>query len=488
MVAKWEVDELARRIWEEYACRRITHDRRGRCNYIVVMHLARQLLELAYRAGVEDPLHEIDWIGILDPDVSRAEAVDEFVNWLESHYGRRVEVNVEEWSEVDALEAEVRFLEEQVEGLKRELEEAPPEHRGEIEEALREAEEELKAKRRELEEARRRAKPPKPRPIRPRPAPPPPPKPPKPPAVPTIPPTPRSPEEEAEIKRRIEYHIRSRVPIWYVWWRTGRFIATFHLSVENVDDLKKAIEDLGGKVVRESVWRNWAWVTADFTGAPIPPPPPIAVPPVLPEEVQRAHLWTTFSAIISAAGGRPEEYREEFEAVVERTKGLPFETRLARVTELARRIAETIRPPPAPPAIIPRELVERLERIERRLKEIGEAVTWRPKSAEEIRMISEAMLAIEPKLVLRVDAEGHPFIGPSDETLQALAAILDPDAVDWFMSCPLCRLKKPGGALKPDEFVEHLIKVEKAVPPMFVDWLRRFGKLMAEAERRGVPP
>jgi len=487
LTTEWEVDELARRIWEAYACRRITHDRRGRCNYIVVRHLARQLLNLAYNAGVEDPLHEIDWVGILDPDVTRAEAVDEFVNWLESHYGRRVGASVEEWSEVDALEAEVRFLEEQVEGLKRELEEAPPEYRAEIEEALREAEEELRAKRRELEEARRRAKAPRPRPARPRPAPPPPPKPPKPPAAPTIPATPRSPEEEAEIKKRIEYHVRSRVPVWYVWWRTGRFIATFHLPVENVDELKEAVRDLGGKIVRETTWRNWAWVTVDFTGAPIPPPVPAAVPPAVPEETQRALLWSTFSAIVSAAGGRPEEYREEFETILEATKGAPFEARMARVTEEARRIATRIAPP-APPAAVPREVIDRLEAIERRLDEISRAITWRPSSAEDIRMLTEAVLAVEPRLSLRVDEAGHPFIGPDDATLQTLASILDPDAVKWFTSCPVCRLTLPGGALKPDEFVEHLIRVEKVVPPMFVDWLRRFGRMLREAEERGAPP
>jgi hypothetical protein len=49
----------------------------------------------------------------------------------------------------------------------------------------------------------------------------------------------------------------------------------------------------------------------------------------------------------------------------------------------------------------------------------------------------------------------------------------------------VCRSGLPGGGLKPVDFVEHLIKVEQAVPPAAVEWLRKYAKLVEEAERGG---
>ncbi|RLE62832.1 MAG: hypothetical protein DRJ47_10090, partial [Thermoprotei archaeon] len=277
--------------------------------------------------------------------------------------------------------------------------------------------------------------------------------------------------------------IKTRVPrIYRIDWTDLRARISYHRDVE--DELRRVIEELGGRIERIVEARPpLRIIYADFSAATAPPIP-------LPPELERWVLWSKFSAILTAAGLRPEDYRSDFEEILVRYEGRPFEEKQRAVEELARAIVEAFKPapPPAPPAIIPREVVERLDRIERRLRDLERAVAWRPRSAEDIRMAMEALLAVEPRLVLRVDEEGHPFIGPDDATLQVLAAILDRDAVAWFLECPVCRARKPGGYLKPDEFVEHLIRVEKTVPPMFVEWLRRFGRMMREAEERGTLP
>jgi len=282
-----------------------------------------------------------------------------------------------------------------------------------------------------------------------------------------------------ELRSRVEYWLR-RIPRVYRidWLRAEPYVARISMHREVYDEVVSRIREWGGEVRREIPTRPpMRVIEADFSRAS---PPAIPLAP----EMERYILWGKFSAILSAAGVRPEDYREDFEATLRTLEGRPFEEKQRAIEKLAKGII----PPPAAPAIIPRELVDRLERIERRIEEISRAVAWRPRSAEEIRMIAEAMLTVPPKIVLRVDEAGHPFLGPDDETLQVLAAILDPDAVKWFMSCPGCRLTLPGGALSPTRFVDHLIRVEKTVPPMFVSWLRRFARMLEEAERRGVPP
>jgi hypothetical protein len=289
-------EEIARILWDEFRCQPITHDERKRCNYFAVKHLARQLADLALRAGFEDPVHEIDWRSIIDPRLTRSEVIEAFREWLETS-GKAVGRETEEWSYVEVLEREIDLLRKQLSDLRREAEEAPESRRIEINEVIKEIEEDLREKEEELREARRRIKvpkpppPPKSRPKPPKPAPPPKPTPPPKPPAPRIPETPRSLDEEIDLKSRLEYHIRGRVPVWYIWWRPGRFIATIHLPAEALDDLREAVQDLGGRIIRETIWRTWGWVTVDFTEAPVPPPP---APPTPPKPAPREEVWKEF--------------------------------------------------------------------------------------------------------------------------------------------------------------------------------------------------
>jgi len=122
---------------------------------------------------------------------------------------------------------------------------------------------------------------------------------------------------------------------------------------------------------------------------------------------------------------------------------------------------------------VPPDLNKRLEALEKKVGRLEKTVRRRPGEAS----------AILPKVKLRYDEEGHPYWGPSEECVYVLRNILDIWAVKWLTSCPKCRYRLPGGALSPTEFVEHLIRVENAIPPPYWDWFRRLARMMEKAER-----
>ena len=447
------VEELSRRLWDSFRGRRITLDVRDRPNYFAVRAFARRLLELAYEYGVEDPIHEIDWVAVLDPDVSREENTRLFENYLTSMGRKKV-------SPAEEVDEAITELERYLAYLREELERAPPEARPELETEIRKVESDIAEFRRAKRPRERRVKPPR------KPAP--------------SPPPPRAPLPLEELRARTEHWLR-RIPRIYRidWLRREPYVARISMHREAYGEVVRRVREWGGEVRREVPTRPpMRVVEVDFSGAS---PPPIPLTP----EMERWVLWSKFSAVLTASGIRPEEHRVEFEDILERFADRPLEEKQRAVEELARKIVAAFRPPPAPAAVLPPELSERLEEIERELRELREVAGWRPRSAEDIRMLQEALLTA-PGVMLRVDEEGHAFIGPDDESLQVLMSILDRWAVKWFMSCPVCRARLPGGALTPTSFVDHLIRVEGVVPPMFVDWLRRLARMLEESERRGM--
>ena len=281
-----------------------------------------------------------------------------------------------------------------------------------------------------------------------------------------------------ELRARVEYHLKRMPRVYRIdWLRREPYVARISMHREVYDEVVGTVRDWGAEVRREIPVRPpMRAIEVDFSRAT---PPPMPLPP----EVERYLLWSKFSAILSASGLNPEEYRGDFEAVFEATRGLPIEERQRRIERLARSLI----PPPPPPVIpVPREIMDRLERIESELREVREAVAWRPRTARELRMAIEATMLIDPAVTLQVDEYGHPYWGPTPETLTVLKSILDRWAIEWFTHCPTCRMKLPGGALSPRMFVEHLIRVEGRIPPIYQDWLRRFARVLEEAERRGL--
>ena len=453
-----DVEELARTLWERFQGKRVTLDRRGKPNYFVVMHLARRLLEICDEVGIEDPLHEIDFTAVLDPDLEPAENLRLFTSWVTSKYGRKAEV-------VDEVDRAITELEKEVKYLEGELERAPPEVRADIEEELRRVRTELERLRRVKRPTERRVRPPKPKPrvVRP-----PPPKPHTIPTPPPKPPTPPLPTEE--VRSRIESYIRSKVPRTYRFdWRDLRARISYHRDVES--ELMRVVGELGGEVVGVGAVRPpMKVVDVDFSKAKVPPP---AFPP----EFERALLWGKFSAILTAVGLSPEEYASDFEALLERLRDRPLEVKQKEVEALAKSIAAPYVRPPAPP--VP---VEEIRRIVR--EEVREALRVAPPTPEAVKAYAEVLTLTPIVLVPSVDPKGHPFWGPSVECLGIIRrVVLERWYQLYFQYCPECRKGLPGGGLRPTEFVEHIISWG-AVIPMFTDWLRRYARTLEEHEGR----
>jgi hypothetical protein len=456
-----EVEELARRLWEAFRGRRVTLDRLGRPSYIVTFNLARRLLEIAEGAGVADPLYTVDWVAVLDPDLEPGENIRLFSRWVVESLGRRIEVS----EEVDAYVSE---LERYLSYLRGELERAPPEERPGIEAEIKAVEAEIESLRRARRPAERRARPPV-----------------KPPPKPPPPPPPRYPRARelplAEARFRIERYIRERVARAYRFdWRDLRARISYHRDVEG--DLRRVVGELEGRVERVVEARPPLKVMdVDFSDAVVP-----AV--YIPAEFERLILWSKFSSILRARGVDPRAYEDDFNALFEALRDRPLEEKQRRIEELAEEVAP---PPPRvpPPPVIPRELVERLERMERivrtveeRVRAVEEATAWRPKSPEDLRMIYEAFVFEEPEIVLRFDEYGHPYYGPSDKTLSTMRMGLDERLIHYFLYCPADRFRLPGGAMRPSEYIEDAIRFGLAVP-IFAEWLRRVARRIEEHER-----
>ena len=453
-VSDEDVEALAFKLWSAFRPKPITMDRYGRPNILAVRVLARRLLEAAEAEGIEDPLNEIDWLSILDPNLSATENFKKFLEWLDARVGRKKSVS----EEVDRYITE---LERQLHWLRQQLETAPPEERAGIAEEIKKVEAELNKLLRAKRPRERKASPPA-----------------KP--APKVPPPVKKPSKVSELpvdiaRFRIERYLREKAPRTYRFdWTDLKVRISHHRQV--TDALKEAVEAVGGKVVSVTPAKPpLVIMVADFSDASLPPTTP------LPPDFEKTLLWSKFSAILISRGvADPTEYAEDFESVLTELEGKPFEEKQSAIEKLAVSIA-----PPKPPAAVPPYITELIESLRREIDELRKAVAWRPKSAEEVRMVFEGIMLTEPAVMIRYDENGHPYWGPTDETLQALAAVLDRWALKYFTSCPICRSRLPGGGLGPVDFVEHLIKVENAVPPAAVGWLRRYAKLVEEAERGG---
>jgi hypothetical protein len=449
-----DIDELALKLWDAFRPKPITMDRYGRPNPVVVKALARKLLEAAEAEGIEDPLHEIDWLSILDPNLSASENFRKFLEWLDAHVGKKKSVS-------DELDRYITELEKQLRWLREQLRTAPPEERAGIAEEIKRIEAELNKVLKAKRPRERKASPPK-----------------KP--APKVPPPVKKPTKVSELpvdiaRFRIERYLREKAPRTYRFdWTDLKVRISHHRQV--TDALKEAVEAVGGKVVSVTPAKPpLVIMVADFSDASLPPTTP------LPPDFEKTLLWSKFSAILISRGvADPTEYAEDFESVLTELEGRPFEEKQSAIEKLAVSVA-----PPKPPVAVPPDIMELINSLRREIDELRKEIAWRPKSAEEVRMVFEGILLTEPALMIRYDENGHPYWGPTDETLQALAAVLDRWALKYFTSCPVCRSRLPGGGLKPVDFVEHLIEVEKAVPPAAVGWLRRYAKLVEEAEKGG---
>ena len=472
-----EVEELTRRIWEEYRGRRVTLDARGRANYFATRALARALLNLAYEYGIPDPMHEVDWIALIDPNLSREENVNLFRRYFASIGKKRVRPATDLDERITQLEKELHYYRHDLERAREAG--APPEEIAGLEETIRKLEEEL--------ERLRRRRPPEKAP------PPPPPKAPPtpPPTPPTAPPTPPPKLTLDELRRRVEHWLRQIPRVYRVdWLRTEPYVARISMHRDSYDEVIKTVSGWGGSVRREvPTAPPMRVVEVDFSNAS---PPPIAPGP----ELERYILWSKFSAILTAHDIDPGKYRDVFEATLTATAGRPLEEKQKAVESLAKSLIAAKPPPPAPPApppTAPPEVIAELRRLAdavgtltRDLMELSKKVEElrRPLTREEVMAIRDALMLVEPAVEIKSDDHGHLYVGPTDECWQVISAALPRPLAEWFKWCPACRYAfMPAGALRPDEFVEMIVKKGDAASA-FVPWLKRFAKVMREAEDR----
>ena len=288
-------------------------------------------------------------------------------------------------------------------------------------------------------------------------------------------PPPPTPPPPMELRARVEYHIKSQIPRVYRidWLRDRPLTARITCHRDVYESLLKKIRELGGRVIREiSVRPPMKEVEADFSEAK---PPPVPVSP----EVERYLLWSKFSAAITSAGGDPEKYREDFEAVLKATEGLPLEERQRAVERLARDIVRELAPPP-PPA--PPVSAEEIRRIVREELERARAPPAPPPVA------APAVAAPEPRIVTRVDPEtGELYPAPDDTSMAILMNIL-PFPREWFYSSPRRQreyfrwptlLEAIEAAVERPEV--HLPAWIYTIYPWILDWLKRLRDRLREA-------
>jgi len=222
-----EVEALARLLWEKYRGKPITLDRVGKPNPFVVRALARSLLEIAYGAGVKDPLHEIDWEGVIDPNLGHKEVIDSFITWLNKHVGKKVEV-------IENIDRTISEVERYIHHLRDEIKKAPPDVRPSLEEELRKWTEELDRLRNVKKPEVRKVSPPPtplPKPVEARP-----------------------PPKVVVRVEEVREHIRRNVifpKVYRIDWRDDRYEGlgariSYHRVVE--DELKRRVEEVGGKI------------------------------------------------------------------------------------------------------------------------------------------------------------------------------------------------------------------------------------------------
>jgi hypothetical protein len=291
-----------------------------------------------------------------------------------------------------------------------------------------------------------------------------------------------------EARDRIEAYIKARVPRAYRFdWRDLKARISYHRDAET--ELRKVIGELGGEIVSVREARPPLRIMeADFSKARVPPAP-------ISEELERMILWSKFSAIMTALGGKPEDHVEDFEATLEALKGRPFEEKQRRIEELAR----TFAPPALPPVIIPEEIRKAVREEVR--KAISEAIPVPAVPAPAVPPMPWKLVPgllrtgiipppIPPEVTIRTCVFPHPeehrfheptcgemFVGPTDATIFYLERMLPFPGV-YYIWCPKHK-KEYFGYPDLDVMIESTIE-HRMVDPIVWPWLEELMKKLRE--------
>jgi len=300
-----EFKELVDRLWSKWEGKKIARNPRNwKTSKRSFADFLAGVIAAAYRAGIQDPLKNIDWEHVLDPDLSQAKNL----SLLEQRYSiragevsgrRRKGPTPPGGAEEGMLMFQIAFLESEIADLDFMIAHGEDKHGNRL---TPEQVEDAKRRKAELE------------------------------------------GQLEELRRRLERLKRGRITAWLP--REAPRPAPSARPAEGRAPQQPALP-----LVEK--------------GAPRPSPqptPPTASRPA-PEE-ERRRLWELFSVTLAAAGIDPTEHREDFEAEYGRVANRPYEEKLSDIMRFASDIVRTYRPRPAQPGVTPAELQQALEQAD----------------------------------------------------------------------------------------------------------------------------
>jgi len=417
-----EFQELLERLWSKWEGKKITRNPRNwKTSKRSFADFLAGVIAAAYRAGIQDPLKNIDWEHVLDPDLSQAKNL----SLLEQRYGIRAEEvsgrrgrgpTPPGGAEEGMLRFQIAFVESEIADLDYMIAHGEDKHGNRL---TPEQIEDAKRRKAELE------------------------------------------GQLEELRRRLERLKRGRITAW--------------LPREAPRPAPSA------RPAEERAPQPPAPPPAE-RGAPRPAPQPTlpTAPQPAPEE-ERLRLWELFSVTLAAAGINPTQYREDFEAEYGRLRGRPYEEKLGDIMRFANEIVRTYRRAPLSAETIARQVEETLRR---ELESLAKSLAAPPRPGEYLTAAEAELATVRPdRAVVHIYVREHRcYAWVPNRYAEGLMRRygLHNLIISRFKDCIEYWPSYPGACLWGAELVDDMVKKGLITDP-FATWLRA---LAAEIDRR----
>ena len=417
-----EFQELVDRLWSKWEGKKITRNPRNwKTSKRSFADFLAGVIAAAYRAGIQDPLKNIDWEHVLDPDLSQAKNL----SLLEQRYGiraeevsgrRRKKQTPPGGTEEGMLMFQIAFLESEIADLDYMIAHGEDKHGNRL---TPEQVEDAKRRKAELE------------------------------------------GQLEELRRRLERLKRGRITAW--------------LPREAPRPAPSA-RPAEGRAPQPP-----APPPAE-RGAPRPAPQPTlpTAPQPAPEE-ERLRLWELFSVTLAAAGIDPTQYREDFEAEYGRLRGRPYEEKLGDIMRFANEIVRTYRRAPLSAETIARQVEETLRR---ELESLAKSLAAPPRPGEYLTAAEAELATVRPdRAVVHIYVRDHHCWAwvPNRNAVGLMRRFgLHNMIISRFMDCVEYWPSYPGACLWGAELVDDMLEKGLITKP-FATWMRA---LAAEIDRR----
>jgi len=417
-----EFQELVDRLWSKWEGKKITRNPRNwKTSKRSFADFLAGVIVAAYRAGIQDPLKNIDWEHVLDPDLSQAKNL----SLLEQRYGIRAEEvsgrrrrgpTPPGGTEEGMLMFQIAFVESEIADLDYMIAHGEDKHGNRL---TPEQVEDAKRRKAELE------------------------------------------RQLEELRRRLERLKRGRITAWLP-----------REAPRPAPSVRPAEERAPQPPAPPPAER----------GAPRPAPQPTlpTAPQPAPEE-ERLRLWELFSATLAAAGIDPSQYREDFEAEYGRVANRPYEEKLSDIMRFASDIVRTYRRAPLSAETIARQVEETLRR---ELESLAKSLAAPPRPGEYLTAAEAELATVQPdKAVIHAYVRDHNCWAwvPNRHAEGLMRRYgLHNLIISRFMDCVEYWPSYPGACLWGAELVDDMVEKGLIAKP-FATWLRA---LAAEIDRR----